>query len=245
MTSAGEAPPPRARAFGWKTAIAAGLIGAAAGAAAMAAGSGYFVRSYLLGNPEVIPEAMELLQAREEAKVVDTHRAALETPFEGAWAGARDGDVVLVEFFDYACGYCRKSNPEVDRLLAEDKRLKVVWREWPVLGANSEAAAAASLAAARAGKFKLFYDKLFALGRPTPEAVVEAQRGVGITAEQVAQISASPIFQRELAKNYQLARALNASGTPTFVVGDRIFQGAVGYEALKDAIAEAREGRKG
>jgi protein-disulfide isomerase len=226
--------------FAWKSALLAGLIGATVGAGAVAVGSGYFVRSYLLDNPEVIPEAMQRLQSQEEAKLVDKYRGALETPFAGGWAGAKDGDVVLVEFFDYACGYCRRSNADVDRLLAEDKKLKVVWREWPVLGPDSEAAATVSLAAARAGKFKPFHDALFALGRPSAQTVAEAQRTIGLPPGLVAEVRESPAGRDELAKNYQLARALNASGTPTFVVGDRILQGAVGYDALKAAIAEAR-----
>lgn len=225
--------------FAWKSALLAGLIGATVGAGAVAVGSGYFVRTYLLDNPEVIPEAMERLQSREEAKLVEKHRTELETPFAGGWAGAKDGDVVLVEFFDYACGYCRRSNADVDRLLAEDNRLKVVWREWPVLGPDSEAAATVSLAAAQAGKFKPFHDALFALGRPSPETIAEAQRTVGLSPALATQV-ASSAGRGELAKNYQLARSLNASGTPTFVVGDRILQGAVGYEALKAAVAEAR-----
>ncbi|HEX9945945.1 MAG TPA: DsbA family protein [Allosphingosinicella sp.] len=228
---------PRRRGFGsWTVALAAGLIGAAVGGGAVAYVSRESVRDYLLENPEVLPEAMDKLRARETAKIVSANRGALETPFAGAWAGAKDGDVVLVEFFDYACGYCRKSNADVDRLLREDPRLKVVWREWPVLGPDSEAAARASLAAAQAGRFKPFFDGLFAAGRPTPEALAGARSGVGVSAELPAAVT-----DQELAKNFQLARGLEASGTPTFVVGDRVLQGAVGYEALRDAIKEARE----
>ena len=224
---------------GWKTALAAGLIGAVVGGGAVAYGSRQSVRDYLLENPEILPEAMDRLRSRESAKMISTNRAALERPFAGAWAGARDGDVVLVEFFDYACGYCRKSNADVDRLLREDPKLKVVWREWPVLGPDSEAAARASLAAAQAGRFKPFYDSLFAAGRPTAEALARARAGAGLGADLPAAV-ADP----ELARNFELARGLEATGTPTFVVGDQILQGAVGYEALRDAIAEARE-RKG
>ena len=226
-----------ARGFsGWKTALGAGLVGALIGGGAVAYSSRQSVRDYLLENPEVLPEAMERLRERETAKAIEANRAALETPFAGAWAGAADGDVVLVEFFDYACGYCRRSNPDVARLLREDPKLKVVWREFPVLGPDSEAAARVSLAAARAGRFKAFHDRLFASGRPTPEAVAGARSAVGLTAELPAEAA-----DRELTRNYQLGRILQATGTPTFVVGDRMFQGAVGYEVLKDAIREARE----
>ncbi|MGA9581513.1 MAG: DsbA family protein [Allosphingosinicella sp.] len=220
---------------GWKTAAAAGLLGALVGGGVVAYASRESVRDYLLENPEVLPEAMDRLRSREAAKIVSANRTALERPFGSAWAGAADGDVVLVEFFDYACGYCRKSNADIDRLLREDPRLKVVWREWPVLGPDSEAAARASLAAARAGRFKPFYDTLFAAGRPTPEALAKTRSAVGVAGELPAAV-ADP----ELARNFELARDIEATGTPTFVVGDQILQGAVGYEALKEAIREAR-----
>ena len=225
---------------GWKGATLAALLGALAGAALMAFFSGQLIRSYLLSHPEVIPEAMDRLQLRESAGIVGAHRAALETPFAGAWAGAEDGDVVLVQFFDYACTYCRKTNPEVDRLLREDPKLKAVWREWPVLGADSEAAAQVSLAAARQGRFRAFHEKMFALGRPSPATIAEAQAMVGVSPDLVAGIGDAA--RSELAQNNQLARALGASGTPTFVVGDRILHGAVGYASLKQAIDEARAG---
>lgn len=227
-----------ARGAGWKTALAAGLIGALIGGGAVAWGSRQSVRDYLLENPEVLPEAMDVLRAREAAKIVSANRTALETPFAGAWAGAADGDVILVEFFDYACGFCRKSNADVDRLLSEDPKLKVVWREWPVLGPDSEAAARASLAAAQAGRFKPFHDALFAAGKPTADAVGKARAVVGLGGELPAAAA-----DRELGRNFQLARHLEATGTPTFVVGDQIFQGAVGYEALREAVREARDGK--
>ena len=231
-----DAAPARNAFGGWKTALAAGLIGAVVGGGAVAYVSRESVRDYLLENPEVLPEAMDKLRERESARMVSANRTALERPFAGAWAGAADGDVVLVEFFDYACGFCRKSNADVDRLLREDPRLKVVWREWPVLGPDSETAARASLAAARAGRFKPFHDALFAAGRPSPEALAKARSGAGLAADLPAAVT-----DPELARNFELARGLEATGTPTFVVGDQILQGAVGYEALRDAIKEARQ----
>ena len=227
--------PARPASGGWKTGLVAVLLGILIGAGAMLAANGYFIRSYLLAHPEVIPEAMEQLRNREAAKAVDQHRAALETPFHGAWAGAADADVVLVEFFDYACGFCRAANPDVERLLREDPRLKVVWREYPVLGPDSERAAIASLAAARAGRFRPFHDRLFATARPTEAAVAEARAAV-----QLGEVQLTPEYRAELERNFELGRAIGANGTPTFVVGDRIFEGAVGYEALKEAIAAAR-----
>lgn len=237
------------------TGLVAGLIGLLIGGSAVAIWAGQrapaagdrgqieaIVRDYVLANPGIIPEAMERLQQQQMATAIDANRAGFETPFAGAWAGAGDGDVVLVEFFDYACGFCRKSNPDVDRLLREDARLKVVWRELPVLGPDSEAAAQVSLAAASEGRFRQFHDRLFAAGRPDPATVAAAQQAAGVTAQQVAVMRTSLRAREEIARNYELARSINATGTPTFVVGDKVLQGAVGYEALKAAIAEARAG---
>jgi protein-disulfide isomerase len=239
VTSAAEAEASDTRPAGrpgWTSWLAAALVGALVGAAAMWLASGSVVRAYLLRNPEVLQEAYQRLQEKQVAKIVSANRAAFETPFAGAWAGAKDGDVVLVEFFDYACGYCRKSNEDLDRLLKEDPKLKIVWRDWPVLGPDSEAAAKASLAAAAAGRFKPFHDRLFAAGRPTPDAVAAAERASGLAAAAPPQGAAE-----ELSRNYDLARAIAANGTPTFVVGDRVLRGAVGYDTLKAAIADARE----
>ena len=225
---------------GWKGLVAAALIGALVSAGVVALTGGTLVRSYLLENPEIIPEAMQRYEQTQMGEVVEANRAAFETPFGSAWAGAKDGDVVLVEFFDYACGYCRKSNADIERLLKEDPKLKVVWREFPVLGDASIAAAEASLAAAQAGKFRTFYDKLFAAGRPSAETIPAALAAAGVPGEAFTGMRGSEAARQEIGRNYELARAIGATGTPTFVVGDQVLQGAVGYEALKEAIAEAR-----
>jgi protein-disulfide isomerase len=223
---------------GWKSSLTAGLLGLAIGVGLMLAFNGYFVRSYLLNNPEILPEAMERLRTREAAKAVSSQRAALETPFHGAWAGAANADVVLVEFFDYACSFCRASNPDVARLLREDNRLKVVWRDYPVLGPDSEQAAIASLAAARAGRFRQFHDRLFESGRPTAANLEATRAALSLPPTQL-----TDEYRGELSRNYELARAIGASGTPVFVVGDQVFHGAVGYETLRDAIRTARAAR--
>jgi protein-disulfide isomerase len=221
---------------GWKLGLVALLLGLAIGVGGMLAANGYFVRSYLLAHPEVLPEAMDVLRAREAASAVQANRAAIETPYHGAWAGAADADVTLVEFFDYACPYCRASNPDVARLLREDPHLKVVWRDYPVLGPDSEQAAVASLAAARAGRYRAFHDALYDAGRPSETTIATANRAAGLPAAAL-----TDDMRREVQRNFELARAIGATGTPTFVIGDQVLQGAVGYDALKAAIAEARD----
>jgi protein-disulfide isomerase len=232
---------------GWKASALAGAFGLAAGAGGVAlyhawggdrAATEAVVRDYVLDHGELLQQAMERLQQRQAAAGIARHRAALETPYRGAWAGAEHGDVVLVEFFDYACPYCRATNADVDRLLAEDSRLKVVWRELPVLGPDSQAAAVASLGAARQGRYRDFHARMFAIGRPNETVIAQAVAETGIRRE-----GETPDGRAELARNLELARLVNATGTPTFVVGDQVLQGSVGYDALKAAIAAARAAR--
>lgn len=230
---------------GWKMGLAAAAGGVLIGGVAVLLYYGVpvsgraetekIVHNYILDHGEILPEALERAEQRRLASVINRQRAAFERPWHGAWAGAADGDVVLVEFFDYACSFCRASNPDVERLIREDPRLKVVWRELPVLGPDSQAAAYVSLGAARQGRFRAFHDRMFALGRPSEGAVVQAVRETGIRRE-----AESAEAHAELARNIELARSIGATGTPSFVVGDRVLQGAVGYEALKAAIAAAR-----
>jgi protein-disulfide isomerase len=202
------------------------------------AGTEAVVRDYLLNHGEVIFEAVERARSRQAARAVGGQRSALETPFHGAWAGAADADVVLVQFFDYACGYCRQSNADVERLLREDPRLKVVWREYPVLGPASISAAQVSLAAARQGRFRQFHERMFALGRPTDALLQQAAQEAGVQLEPE-----SAEMRAELGRNQQMGRTIEAQGTPTFIVGDEVLHGAVGYEALRSAIARTREAR--
>jgi protein-disulfide isomerase len=224
----------------WKKLLIVALLGILIGAGAVYLASGRLVRSYILENPEIISEAFDRLQDRQMAEAVDRHRTAIETPFHGAWAGSRRPEVVLVEYFDYACGYCRASNADVERLLREDPGLRVVWREYPVLGPDSERAAITSLAAAKGGHYRDYYGRLFAAGRPNAATIDAARASVGL-----GEVALTDEFRREIQTNMEVARAIGAQGTPTFVVGDKVLHGAVGYEALKDAIAEARAARQG
>ena len=201
------------------------------------------VRDYILANPEIIPEAMERLQSKRMASMVDQYRPQLETPFAGGWEGAADGDVVLVEFFDYACGYCRASLTDIDRLLAEDKRLKVVYRELPILSEESGEAAKASLYAAKQGQYGSFHRALYAAGRPSKDSIDTAAKKAGFDPAALKQAMQAPDISAEIENNMRLAQALQATGTPTWVVGDQVLSGAVGYDALKEAIAKVRSAR--
>lgn len=198
------------------------------------------VHEYILNNPEILPEAMERLQAKRMGAVVEEKRVQIETPYRGAWEGAENGDVVLVEFFDYACGYCRASLADIKKLLDEDKKLKVVYRELPILSNESNKAAHVSLLAAEQGKYSAFHKALYDSGRVTEETILAAAASAGIDRKAAQKAIADDSYTREIESNIKLAQALGAGGTPTFVVGDKVLGGAVGYDALKQAIAAAR-----
>ena len=200
------------------------------------------VRDYILAHPEIIPEAMERLRGRETAKLLTTDRKGIETPFAGAWAGNPNGDVTLVMFTDYNCVYCRASAPDIDKLLAEDPRLKVVWREIPVLGPQSEVAAKVALAAAKQGHYLPFHRAVFADGRPEASHLLAAGKAVGLDAGRIAADSKGADIAKEIDANIAIASRIGVSGTPAFVIGDKLLSGAVGHDALAKAVAEARKG---
>ena len=224
--------------------VAVTLAGRSVSAPAPAGGKAMeiAVKDAILANPEVIPEAINRLQQREVEKLLASNREAIETPFAGAWTGAKDADVVLVEFFDYNCPYCRQSVADVERLLAEDPKLKVVYRDMPVLGPDSERFARASLSAAEQGRYRGFYSNVFrGQGALSQERLIRSVRAAGLNEAQVATDLSSKAIEAEIRKNLDLGRALGLTGTPSYVVGNRILSGAVGYEELKAAIEEARK----
>ena len=197
------------------------------------------VRDYILTHPEIITEAVDVLQTRDTQSRLTDVRGTIETPFPGAVAGNPDGSRVLVEFFDYACGYCRASVPDLERLIATDRDVKVVFRELPILGEGSQKAARMALAAARQGRYKAFHDAMYAAGKPTDQAIEAAARRAGLDLAAARGFASSDAATRELQKNLDLARRVGFNGTPTWVVGDRMLEGAVGYDSLKEAVDDA------
>jgi protein-disulfide isomerase len=219
----------------------AALVGGIAGAALMLgihdANGGDGVRRYLLTHPEVVTEAIERLRDRETAKLVAPNRAAIETPVGSAWAGDPKGDVTLVEYFDYNCGYCRASLPVLAALLKADPHLRVVYRELPVLAESSHDAALASLAAAHQGKFAAFHDALYAEGPVSAASIAAAAHRTGVTLPAAP----STADEAELVANVRMARQLGMTGTPSWVVGDRVLIGAQPLDQLQAAVAAARD----
>lgn len=198
------------------------------------------IHDYLLNNPEILPQAMERLERNRAAQVIDRQRDRIERPFSGAWAGAADGDVTMTVFTDYACTFCRASLADIDRLLREDRNLKVVFRELPILSPDSEPAARLALAAARRGRYMPMHRALFETGSPDADARRDAAVNLDVANDSAALGDAA--ITRELEGNIALARELGIDGTPSWVIGDRMLTGAVGYDQLRAAISAARAG---
>ena len=198
-------------------------------------------RAYLLANPEVLPEAMEVLQQREQQAAIEPLRGELETPFPGAVLGNPNGSVTLVEFSDYACSYCRHSVADVNALIAANPDLRIVVREYPILSPESVDAARMALAAAQQGRYAEFHDAMFRLSPPGSDTIEAAAIEAGIDLERARAAIASGAFDIHLQSNAMLASRLGISGTPGWVVGDRALNGAVGRKVMGEAIEEARQ----
>lgn len=199
------------------------------------------VRSYILEHPEILPEAMERLRDRETRKQLASAGDDVETGFPGAVLGNPAGTVTLVEFTDYACGFCKRSVADVDALIAANPDLKVVVRELPILSPASADAARMALAAAEQGRYAAFHAAMFAAGRPAPATIEAAARSAGLDLERARRFAGDRRVTAELERNLATARQLGFDGTPSWVVGDQMLAGAVGKDELAKAIAAARK----
>lgn len=229
-------------------ALASALTGAGAFAAWQARAPGgparaameRIVHDYVLAHPEIIPEAMDRLRDRETGEIIAANRHAIFTPYAGAWAGNPKGDVTVVEYFDYNCGYCRASLPTIAKLIAADPGVKVIFRELPILSPKSRTAAQLSLVAAERGKFRAYHDALYRAGPVSDETMGAALRAAGIDAASARAAADAPRIEHELRDNIAMSQRLGVSGTPSWVIGNRLYAAALPLEDLQQAVADAR-----
>lgn len=211
------------------------------------------VHAYLLENPAILRDMMERLQQQESEQAqkaqegaqaaVPAALPALTTPFASAWAGNPKGDVTVSVFMDYACGYCRASLPGLAELIAKDPNVRIVYREYPVLGDASVTAARFALAAAQQGKFRPFHDALFASDGPSNASIGAALAKAGLAPATTQKLANSDAITKEIEANHRLGAKLAMNGTPAWVVGKQILYGARDYQALADAVAAARKAK--
>lgn len=209
------------------------------------------IRDYLLKNPAIIREAMQILQQREEeAKQLAAARAVKEREDDllrdvtSPVGGNPDGDITIVEFFDYNCGYCKRVAPAVAETLANDKKVRIVYKEFAILGQESVFAARAALAAKRQGKYHEMHEALMSAERADAEAVVALSQQLGLDRKKLLKDMQDPAITKILERNYQLANALGINGTPAFVIGERMIPGAVDAAGMAEIIAQERAKKK-
>lgn len=208
------------------------------------------IRAYLLEHPEVLMEAIDVLEQRraEGRQRADTDAVAenRDAIFDDgySWVGGNpQGDVTLVEFLDYRCGYCKKAHPELLELLASDGNIRYVVKEFPILGPESIVAARMALAAVEIdpGKFESLHDMLMGFEGQLTETVayrMAANAGYDIAALKAK--AAEPGIEARIGDNYRLARALGIEGTPGFVLGDKILRGYLPLDQMVALVAEVR-----
>ena len=209
------------------------------------------IRQYLLNNPEIIAEAIEALQKKRAIAETNAGKAALKSQSAMLFgdpnspvAGDINGDVTVVEFFDYRCGVCKRIHPIVDNLMKGDRKLRRVYKDWPILGPESVFAARAALASRAQGKYLAFHDALMETrGRLDKNAVLKIAEKVGIDRPRLVRDIDNAEITKILRRNYQLAEALKLIGTPSFVIGDRILKGGRDLETMRQIVADIRAGK--
>lgn len=207
------------------------------------------IREYILQNPEIVVEAIQLYQAkqrdaeREQAKLaIQAQKEALQNDPDSPVAGNPDGDVTVVEFFDYNCPYCRRVTPVLNELKQQDANVRIVFKEFPVLGPASVVAAKAALAAQMQGKYLPFHEAMMeAEGRLEEAQIMDLAAQVGLDLDKLKQDMQSPEIDAMLERNRALADTLRVTGTPSFVVGDEFVGGATDLANLQALVAQERQ----
>jgi protein-disulfide isomerase len=207
------------------------------------------IHDYLMQNPDVLIEALREAEAKAnidaEAKAAqvlhDRRREIFDDPATPV-GGNPQGDVAIVEFFDYRCPYCKQVQPAIQKLLEQDQKLRFVYKELPVLGPQSDMAAHAALAARLQGKYEPFHTLMMAAkGQISDEVVYRIAGSIGLDVDRLKRDMTDPEIDQALNANKSLANALDIRGTPGFIIGDRIIPGAVDLDALKNMVADARK----
>lgn len=206
------------------------------------------VRTYILENPEIIVKALQRYESRRRAAEVGEIAAIVKARYleiardpSSPVGGNPDGDVTLVEFFDYNCPYCRRVAPAMDSAAKADPNLRIVYKEMPILGQGSVFAAKAALAAERQGRYEVFHKAMMKeKGGLAPKKILEIAADVGLNLERLKKDMEDPVIEAAIAKNLALAQDLRITGTPGFVVGQQIVRGATDLATLQKLIKDAR-----
>lgn len=203
-------------------------------------------------NPEIVIEAVQIIERRGQeqraaalATVLSENRELLENDPNAPVLGNANGDVTVVEFFDYNCPYCRRVKPHIEALLEEDPNVRLVYREWPILGDGSVFAARAALASREQGKYEEFHWALMSMGGRAEEAsVLRVAERIGLDIDRLQRDMQSPGIESHIAASMELSRALGFSGTPSFVIGDALVPGVIEAGRMMQLVEQARAGEQ-
>lgn len=210
------------------------------------------VKNYLMEHPEVIVDAINAMQAKQEAAAAERQKKVLAESMDSILKGPQnavlgnpDGDVTIVEFFDYNCGYCKRGLADMVKLIETDKKLKVVLRDYPILSEGSKDAAVVALAVKKqlqGDKFFAFHQTLLTTrGAVGKDRALQVAQDSGVDMTKLQADMKDPALLQGLASTMRLGEALGINGTPSYVLGSEITPGAVGYDALKSKIDSLRK----
>ena len=207
------------------------------------------IREYLIANPEVLVEAMQVLERKQDGqreavaqKAIREHKAELFGDPESPTGGNAGGDVTIVDFNDYQCPYCKRAHQAVKAVMSADSKIRIVYKDLPILGEPSRIAALAALAAVAQGKHLALHEALMEYsGKLDRARILEIAASVDLDVARLEKDMDDPKFKQIIERNMALAAALGIRGTPAFVVGDQFVPGAVDADTLKQLIASARK----
>ncbi len=206
------------------------------------------IRETLIKHPEIIVQAVQELRRRQEAakaaalkvKLAQKRTELLASP-EDPVVGNPKGNVTIVEFFDYNCVYCRRVKSALDGVVAKDGKIRLVYKEFPILGPGSEFASRAAIASMRQGKYEKFHNAMFAFrGRLQAPQVMAIAKAVGLDIEKLKTDMKSAAVTALIKKNHALAQTLGITGTPAFVIGNELVPGAVPADEITQHVSSAR-----
>jgi len=206
------------------------------------------VREYLKQHPEVVIDALQQYQAKQDAQKAEQARQTIAAAKDellndtaNPVGGNPKGDVAIVEFFDYRCPYCKAVDPDLQKALSADGNVRLIYKEFPILGPESIVAAKAALAAVAQDKYQPFHDKLMAFKGNLDDATIYSLAGeAGLDVTRLKADMEKPEVKDQINRNYRLADKLNIQGTPAFIIGGELLPGAASYEDLTAAFKRAR-----
>lgn len=210
------------------------------------------IRNYLISNPEVLIEALEVFQTRQAQAQANSERALLSSLSEKLYntgddliLGNPEGDITIVEFLDYRCGYCKRAYPEMKTLLENDKNVRLILKEYPILGDASVLASRFAIATRAIGGDQAYSDAHDALmelnGNPSQRTLARIAKDIGLDYDEVKNEMNSLHTDQIISNNRQLGQHLQISGTPSFLVSDEILRGYLPYDQMAQLISEIRQ----